>query len=80
MIFFRFSIENEWNLSWRKAKRSNFTVDYAAHTDQLFYIFRLSAYSDIFPDEAYKMLNENSLPWQIIKNTTNLYANFAKFK
>lgn len=76
----RFSVENEWNFSWRKAERSNFTTDYAAHSDQLYYIFRFSAYPDVFPDEAYQSLNENSFPWQIIKKLTNFYANFAKFK
>ncbi|XP_055302656.1 juvenile hormone esterase-like [Sitodiplosis mosellana] len=79
-FFSKFSVENEWNFSWRKAERSNFTADYAAHVDQLYYVFRFSAYPDIFPDEAYQTLKENSFPWQIIKNITNFYANFAKFK
>ncbi|XP_031622611.1 esterase B1-like [Contarinia nasturtii] len=78
-FFSKFSVENDWNVSWRKAKRSNFTTDYAAHTDQLYYIFRFSATTDIFPDEAYQTLKENSMQRDIIRNITNFYANFAKF-
>lgn len=78
--FFRFSVENEWNFSWRQAEQSGFKAEYSAHGDQLYYVFRFIDPTNTFPDEAYQTLKENSVQWQIIKNITNFYANFAKFK
>lgn len=74
---FRFSAENEWNLSVRKWKESNFTTRYMAHADQLYYLFRFSSGT---PDQVYQNLrNGNSVQRQLIKDVSNFYANFAKF-
>lgn len=76
---YRFAVENEWNLSVRKARKSNFTVNYSQHFDQLFYIFRLSTDPDIVPDQAYQNLTKTSLQRSVIKTTTDFYTNFMKF-
>lgn len=73
-------MENDWNFSARKAKQSNYTANYAEHTDELYYVFRYSATPNVFPDEAYQKLDKNSIQRQIMKNLTQFYANFAKFE
>lgn len=76
----RFSGTNPWSYSQRKTAMSNFTTNYPTHSDVLFYVFRFTAYPKQISDEDYKRLSENSLQWQIIRNTTNFFMNFAKFK
>lgn len=78
-ICFRFSVKNDWDYSQRKTKATNFSTSFPDHSDQLFYIFRLSAYPKWISDQDYQNLSKDSLPRQIIKNITNFYMNFAKF-
>lgn len=75
----RFTAENEWNFSTRRAKKTNYTVDYSQHFDQLFYMFRLSSEPNLVSDNEYQNLKEKSLQREIIERTTKFYANFIKF-
>lgn len=75
-MHFRFTAENDWNLSARSRKESNSTAHYGAHADQVYYLFWFSRYA---PNEIYQNLDKNSLQRKIIKNVANFYANFAKY-
>lgn len=78
--FHRFSATNNWSYSQRKAEQSNFTASFPTHSDVLFNIYRFTAYPSTISDADYQRLSKNSLQGQIIKNTTNFFMNFAKFK
>lgn len=73
---FRFTAENDWNLSARNWNEYGFSLRFSAHADQLYYLLW---YSRDAPNEIYLNLKPDSLQRQIIKNVANFYANFAKF-
>lgn len=78
-FLFRFSIDNDWNLSARRSKLIDFKAEYPWHSDQLGYVFRFSGYPNLLPDTAYTNLTENSDQFQIIKNLSKFYMDFAKY-
>lgn len=50
------------------------------HADLVAYIFQDYTHPELLTIEDYQNIEKGSLIWQIIKNTTNFYANFAKYR
>lgn len=74
-------METEFNPSVRDATILNIPSlgsSTGAHSDLVYYIF-ICLYHNVSYDD-YRNIEKGSLVWQLIKNTTSFYANFAKYR
>lgn len=71
----RFSVELELNFLRKEANASTFGLSGATHIEDMFYLFKLTAF---VPKGGYDVVKPNSREAQMIRTMTKFIRNFAK--